>query len=332
MTRNNSMDLLRIISCFTVILLHINYYYFGNIYESISFDKIYLVESFINVITRFSVPCFIMISGAFILSNGKNSDFKSFYKKSFIKIFFPLLFLIFILSLFFLVDTGFSIRILFDSFFHGYFYNTWFMAMLLFLYILTPFIIIIKKNVSNKTFIGMAIFFLLWGFIFHISSSDNIPFSGNVVISFLGYYLIGNVLYEKFLEKKSSISLYMLISFLMVVITHLYRLFIKVDYRYSVGPYTNSFSPTIMLFSISTFCLFCNLKIKNNFFKLSNYTFYIYIFHTIIYQSIFRYFSLTHNQFINIFIVTVLTFILSLLLSIGFKWFWGKYIVVKKCE
>ena len=332
MTRNNSLDLLRIVSCFTVILLHINFYYFQNIYMSPSTSKTFLVEHFINIITRFSVPCFIMISGAFNLKNSKNSDFKYFYKKSFIKVFLPLLFLNFVLSLIFLTQHNYSFSELFMNFYRCSFYNTWFMYMLFFIYMLTPFIIIIKNNVSKKCFYWISIVLMIWAFISQATTVYSNSFSSGLTISYLGYYLIGNVIYEKSLSLKSKNIIPIVISILMILITFLYRYFVKIDYRYSVDPYTNFFSPTIIIYSICIFYIFCNINIKFNLYNIANYTFYIYLFHTVVYLGIFKYlnFLITKNQFINIFVVTSLTFIISLLLSVGFKWFWNRYIVVKK--
>lgn len=331
MVRNNSLDLLRIVSCFTVILLHINFYYFQNIYMDASSSKIFLVEHFINIVTRFSVPCFIMISGAFNLKRKENVNFLYFYKKSFVKIFLPLLFMIFLLSLIYLTQHNYSISSLFERFYRCDFYNTWFMYMLFFIYLLTPFVVIIKNNISKKCFYFISIFLLVWAFISQATTIYSNAYSSGLIISYLGYYLIGNVIYEKSLELNKSKIMSIIISCLMILITFFYRYFIRIDYRYSVDPYTNFFSPTIIIYSICVFYFFCNLKLKLNLSKLSGYTFYIYIFHTVIYLFIFKYcnFLITKNQFVNIFIVTNLTFFISLLLSICFKWFWNKYIVVK---
>lgn len=333
MSRNNSLDLLRIICCFAVVLLHVNVFYFINIFSSPNFDKIYIVENFINIVTRFCVPCFVLISGAFNLNNNKNMDFKYFYKKSFIKIFLPMLFLYFILSLFFLIEHNYSISLLIRSFFYTSFYNNWYMYMLFFLYMITPFILIIKNNVSEKVYFWISIVLVIWSFVSQLTSNYMNALSSGITFSYLGYYMIGNVIYNNSLKKSNKkVFISVLISILMVVITFLYRQFISSDSRYVIDAYTNFFSPTIIIFSISIFYFFCNIKIKFDLTKLSSYTFYIYIFHTIIYYSIFNYcqFLLTKNQFINIFVVTNLTFLISLFLSVIFKWFWNKYIVVKK--
>lgn len=36
-----------------------------------------------NTITRFAVPCFVMLSGAFIMDSNKTENYREFYQKQF---------------------------------------------------------------------------------------------------------------------------------------------------------------------------------------------------------------------------------------------------------
>lgn len=85
--REYNYDLLRILSTVAVVLIHVNAHYFNGTMNTGS--PINLIENFINIITRFSVPCFVMISGAFLLHNEKNMDYKKFYSKTFYKTVIP---------------------------------------------------------------------------------------------------------------------------------------------------------------------------------------------------------------------------------------------------
>lgn len=78
--RDNNLDLLRIISTFSVILIHVNYYFFQSRVFTPEFTKLYIFESMVNTVTRFSVPYFIMISGAYLLNNKKVKIFYIFIK------------------------------------------------------------------------------------------------------------------------------------------------------------------------------------------------------------------------------------------------------------
>ena len=86
--RSNNLDLLRIVATISVIVIHVNYQFFQFRYQSPQFEVNYVVQSSLNLITRFSVPAFVMLSGYFILNNAANCDIKSFYKNQVIKSFF----------------------------------------------------------------------------------------------------------------------------------------------------------------------------------------------------------------------------------------------------
>ena len=83
--RENNYDLLRICSAFAVVMLHVSGSFLrwdsNGVPMNISFLVIVL-----NHIVRFAVPCFFMLSGAFVLADTRNSDCKYFYAKSIRKI------------------------------------------------------------------------------------------------------------------------------------------------------------------------------------------------------------------------------------------------------
>ena len=80
--RESNFDLLRIISAFAVVMLHVSYL-FLKIDDQSVFSNCHFPILFMTSITRFAVPCFFMLSGAFILADERNADYKYFYKKSF---------------------------------------------------------------------------------------------------------------------------------------------------------------------------------------------------------------------------------------------------------
>ncbi len=66
-SRFNNFDLLRILSAAAVIVIHVNWHFFGARAGTPSTDIRYLAESVLSIVTHFAVPCFLMISGAFNL-------------------------------------------------------------------------------------------------------------------------------------------------------------------------------------------------------------------------------------------------------------------------
>lgn len=68
MKRETGYDLLRIVSCFAVVLLHVSVGY----WESVDINgNDFLVMTFYNSFTRFGVPVFFMLSGLFLLDPQK---------------------------------------------------------------------------------------------------------------------------------------------------------------------------------------------------------------------------------------------------------------------
>ena len=93
--RENNYDLLRIVSTIAVISIHVSSTYWR---MAVKFDSCteremsnILVACLYYACSSFAVPCFVMLSGAFILDDERNSNFKYFYKKIFIKLGIPTL-------------------------------------------------------------------------------------------------------------------------------------------------------------------------------------------------------------------------------------------------
>ena len=102
-SRQSNFDLLRIISTISVVLIHVN----ATVADSNNISLVgFNICSLINIITRFSVPCFVMLSGAFILNNEKNADYKHFYAKSFYKIGIPLIIFMQVVVVFYVLNIG----------------------------------------------------------------------------------------------------------------------------------------------------------------------------------------------------------------------------------
>lgn len=77
--RNISFDLLRIVSAFSVVMLHVSGVYItGNQVGSLDFR----LANFMNSISRFGVPIFVMISGAIFLSENKKITVKKLWCKN----------------------------------------------------------------------------------------------------------------------------------------------------------------------------------------------------------------------------------------------------------
>lgn len=116
-----------------------------------------------------------MISGAFILNNKENANFKKFYKKSFYKLGVPLIIFtvaeLTILSIYLIITHGNLLEPL-TRLVTGNVNPYWFMFMLTGLYFLAPFIIRIKEMISNKCYCTGSIIWMI--FFLYFSGNINI--------------------------------------------------------------------------------------------------------------------------------------------------------------
>ncbi|HEL2057434.1 TPA: acyltransferase family protein [Streptococcus suis] len=319
-TRSNGIDFLRIVSCVAVILIHTNYYFFKDEIYQPNLGLNYLVESFINIVTRFSVPVFVMISGALNLSKERNSNFSYFYKKTFLRVFLPVLIAMvpmmvfeFLYSYLSKNDILFSLQKLLHSVLIGDFFNLWFIYMLAGLYWLTPFVIKLKSILSQKDYVRFVIVLLVWAVFSQMFSNQGAAWSMGLVFAYLAYYMMGDILRESSFRISGRILLF--VSMLTITITFFVR-FSGVDY-YLESPYTGFFSPTLVVFSLAMFSYFSRVNFPVSFHRLSNLTFYIYIFHTFVLRVVLATLkSKVHQpEILEILIFTFIIFFISTLIA-----------------
>lgn len=162
--RESNYDLLRIVASFAVVLVHIVNVYYQALSDASEFGFRYANGAFFIIlaeaITHFAVPCFFMLSGAFILGNRRNGDFRFFYRKSFDKIgidavvfgcvgFFIGLAMA-VIKYAIIGNQPFSVLAEpFIGVIKGEpFYHLWYLTVLLGLYILAPFVIMLASEMA----------------------------------------------------------------------------------------------------------------------------------------------------------------------------------------
>lgn len=324
--RQSNFDLLRIISTFAVVLIHVN----ANVADSNNISLVgFNICSLINIITRFSVPCFVMLSGAFILSNEKNADYKHFYAKSFYKIGIPL---VIILILSFLIAEMKAIiggRDLLNPVFEllrGNLNNCWFMFMLVGVYFLVPIVIRIKKSISNRSYIIGSFIWLFVAMISQLTSTYSVAWAFGIIFSFVGYFLIGNVIYENMSRIKFK-GLYFIFAVICYVLLFIYRG--RGGYTdYCLDPYHNCFSPMMLIASVCVFIGFGGIKINIDLSRLSGYTYVLYLLHTNVYIVLYvltrRMFpSLIEHYILCLIVIAMLTFIISCIGAMIYDLLWS---------
>ncbi|WP_139411719.1 acyltransferase [Aeromonas veronii] len=149
--QHDGIHVLRTLSCFMVILLHISatYYY--------QFSDKWNAAVFFDCFTKACVPVFIMITGYLSMDNQVNAV--SFYRKRFGKIALPILFF----SLVYYLMKNDSIVAFPKALMYGPTeYHLWYMYMLCGLYLIMPFLqkIWFNSSLQEKTIIVGVWFFL----------------------------------------------------------------------------------------------------------------------------------------------------------------------------
>ncbi len=293
--RENNYDLLRILSTIAVISIH------SSTNSVIAFNSqnnstLYLfIALLFNVMSRFAVPCFVMLSGSFDLANERNGNYKHFYKKIICNIGIPL----FTFSMFFfLFNEAKTIRriLLFgqsvDSLWHplknlilgkpeG---HLWYMYMMIFVWLLIPVLINLKKQIGEKKFCSLAWIMLIIGIICGPEKARLFNWDIGFSICFVGYLMVGYSIRTATLNNKNNLKGALII--LGGIAIGFLVLFICIEQtlgKISTGLTNKSFLEPLtlpaMIFSLPIFTGFSYLDIKQNFGNLPKNTFVIYLIH-----------------------------------------------------
>jgi len=150
--RKGNYDLLRILCSVAVIFIHVSVKY-------ISVEGENFAPCLFDCIFRYTIPCFVMLSGTFILEDNYNAYYKSFYKKSFDKIVVPtivfsvlyILFEYFMEIIKYMLHKEVDFIIPLKQLIRGEpYYHMWYMYMLIVVYFFIPIIIRLKNDVGEK--------------------------------------------------------------------------------------------------------------------------------------------------------------------------------------
>ena len=322
--RCNNYDLLRIICCIAVIVIHVTAIYKNILTEksemTIQHAKYALDVIIWDVLPRFAVPCFVMISGAFNLSNNKNKNYKEFYKKTLKRIGLPT---IFISILFTIIEVTksiikhgsymeilYSIKLLIMGNAAEY---LWFLYMILELYLLVPIIIQFKDSISKKSFRVVSWTFLVLACASGYTSTHELSWDIGRSFLYLGYFMVGYEIKQKYENNQNSmkaiffITLGLLLEALIIPIQYNHTM-LGISEKMEKYTLVGNFNPIILLTSVLLFSGFSNIKLKKNLSKLSNLTFFIYIFHAFALKALNKFFKIIEidkrNINVNIVILT----------------------------
>ena len=331
----NYFYILRIISAYAVILIHLSDYYKAKIKINSNDWKI---SYFYNGISRFAVPIFFMISGSLFLS--RDISFKNIFNKYIKSIFIHLIIWSFIYSIYNINISKIDYKKFLFRFIRSHF-HLWYLFETIKLYMIVPFLReISKKEELLKMFLILSfIFTFLIPIIIILLSHYSILASNlldiiyekinlNYITGYVFHFMLGYFLNCK-LELNKKLNFFFYIFGLLCIyfnIKFYYYIAIK---KNEENNYMKFINLNIIIYSASIFIFFKNFFNHNNnqisyFIKLiSNNTFGVYLIHLLIMYKIkldkINIFFSSLKLIFRIPLINLFIFILSLLISIIIK-------------
>ncbi|MFE1243022.1 acyltransferase [Fictibacillus sp. NPDC058756] len=175
----------------------------------VDISKTWWLGNLIDSFARWSVPVFVMVSGALLL--GKEEPLSVFFKKRASKIIIPFLFWTLFYELF-KVRTQldlFSVETAIKNIYTGKaYYHLWFLYMIVGIYFATP----LFRAIAHKTniliyFVAIWFFMCFENVVFYFTSM-HIGFKMGMFWGFAGYFLLGYLLAKYTLSKKTTMLIY----------------------------------------------------------------------------------------------------------------------------
>lgn len=156
--RDINLDFLRTAAAFTVVLLHVSATVVLN-RPDISTSG-WWIGNVVNALTHWSVPVFVMISGALLLSGLSNIEPRTFYRHRAVRLAIPLIFwTIFYIAIQAYIDGKFDLMVFVKKLIAGQpYFHLWYLYMIVGIYLMTPFLGIFVQASSRTTLILFCLF------------------------------------------------------------------------------------------------------------------------------------------------------------------------------
>lgn len=345
--REGNYDLLRIISTIAVIVVHVSSTYKAALYSGDRFGDFH-TDSMIaivlyNMLTRFCVPCFLMISGAFLLSDDRNADFKYFYRKSFRSVIMQTMIFSFVfLAYNELVEALKYINGEPSELFKPVLnlligqpgYHLWYVYTLAGIYVIIPLILRLKNCVSEKTFQKISWIYLIVATASGWTSTFKLEWGISKVACYVGFIFAGYQLKKLSLKKNNLQGALLIASGLLSQLIIAYVQYLHVleginepDEKISL---ISSLNPIIVLGSVLIFAGFSKLDVKKcRFGNLPRLTLYIYMFHIMVWDVLralyYKFMGCLPKAEIFIPISTAVIFIVSYVLAFVYDKVWKAF-------
>ncbi len=319
----NGFDYLRVLTTFFVVVIHTAASYVV-LFTTLPTSE-WMAANVFNGLSRWSVPVFFMLSGAFLLDPKRVEPLRFFYKKRVMKLLIPLLFW----SLIYFVYKTLTLQVpltakdfLIQLYTNDIFYHLWFLYTLIGIYMLLPILRYCVKDLPASYFLYGAI---IWFIAVPIIKTLNevlgytmyfeIPFAG-----YLGYFILGYYLRVHTFSKFATYTLY--VTGLVSAIITIYGTYLgTANQNGQFYPFFYSnFSPTTALIAIALFLAFKSLAtnvMASSVQWMSNLSFRVYLIHALVLDLFNKNVTLFDDitLFVKIPIVAFSVFIISLCIS-----------------
>lgn len=321
------ISVLRIIATIAVIAIHASSGYL-NSPDIAGFDWKY--ANLINSFTRFSVPIFVMLSGALLLTKKENTG--EFYKKRLLKICYPFIFwtIVYIFYNTDVFDLGKDelIATIMYRLKNGANAHLWYLYMIIGLYLAIPFL---QKIVQHATTKELEIFLVLW-FISLFIFNKNLPtYLPKLDISFFssytGYLILG---YYLSIKDFSTLKWWSLGSFILIACCTAYLTYVMSLNVHKFNPLLYGYlSPNTAVIAASLFIyikhISTDITLPRWAIWIDRYSFGVYLCHILILNYIHP--ILPVGTFLKIPTATFVTLFFSILVTYGIRKIpFGKYV------
>lgn len=348
MSRRNNYDLLRVISTIAVIAIHVSSKWYRQVAEDVielgmaARPNHPMAIAVWNLCARFAVPCFLMLSGAFLLDNSDNQNYRSFYYKSFQKIGVPTLVFSILYVLYqipiCLLSGGVAklTKLALEVFKGAPMYHMWYLYMLIGVYALVPLTVRFKESITEGTFHKVAlVFFILANISLIMSKGVELEWDVGRSFEYLSYFMLGYSIQKN--TTPNNLRAVLAVGFgimleLCAAFFAYHQMIRGITYGDTGDGSTKYYMFLITIASVLIFYGFSCMRFEKKLSDLSKLTFYIYLIHAGVWDVILKIFKIVCGDNyltaidsrwgIPVGIVVVL--FLSILLSRCYLWLDGK--------
>lgn len=279
-------DQVRAIATVSVILLHVAAPLLYQ-YRKIEISD-WWIANIIDSAMRFCVPVFMMLTGSLLLS--KNESTILFYKKRLTRLVYPFILWSFIYLWYNFdpkVTRSFNMTYVWEQLVKGTSYHLWYVYMIVFYYLLIPFL---RKWIQVATTKKILIFLIIWFVVLMLSLSYlqmlKSRIHGLYFIGFLGYPIIGYIVSNRLSLNfnKYKLILLFVVGWFVTAVGTFYLTQRSGNFK---GEYYHYLSPNVMFMSVGIFLLFKQISIISNSLNavikmISTYSFGIYLSHVLV--------------------------------------------------